>query len=164
MPKQSSKKQGSQQQRTKGKPYERNNPKAALKLPTIKHKQTAASLAKALGCHGINSLLAETAAELQDKGIKQKAPSKSGKAQPVPEQQRQQQQQEGMLTEHHQQPQQQQLAPQQSQHQQQRQAHAAAAAAAATPQPDIMSLLGGWSMKSKTDVEQGQQQQQTAAV
>lgn len=164
MPKQSHKKQGSQQQRSKSKPYQRNNPKAALKLPTIKHKQTAASLAKALGCHGINSLLAETTAELQEKGIKQKSASKSGKAHAAPEQQ---QHQEGMLTEQHQQPQQQQLLqqqqPQPQQQQQQRAAHAAAA-----PQPDIMSLLGGWSMKAEADAEQQQQQpqagQQTAAV
>jgi hypothetical protein len=165
MPKQSNKKQGSKQQRTKGKPYQCNNPKAVLKLPTIQHKQTAASLAKALGCHGINSLLAETAAELQEKGIKQKSSSKAGKAHTVPEQQ-QQQQQEGMATEQQQQqqPQQQQPATQQSQPQQQQGTHAAAAAAAAAapppPQPDIMSLLGGWSMKQKTEVEQGQQQQQ----
>jgi hypothetical protein len=125
MPKQSNKKQGSKQQRIKGKPYQRYNPKAALKLPTIQHKQTAASPAKALGCHGINSLLAETAAELQEKGIKQKGSIKAGKAHAMPEQQQQQE------------------------------AHAAAA-----PQPDIMSLLGGWSMNQKTEVEQGQQQQQ----
>jgi hypothetical protein len=145
------------QQRASTKPYQRNSSskaapsrKSALKqqVPTLKHKQTAATVAKALGHCGIDSLLAETAAELQEKGIKVKSRSKANKGQELEQQQQQQQTM---------QPQQQQQQPAQPQPKQQ--PHLAA-----PPQPDLMSMLGSWSVKQPGEEQQQQQQQQPVAV
>jgi hypothetical protein len=166
MPKHNNNAAGAKQHRNSGKPYQRSTGKAARKaaanpqqqLPTLKtafkHKQTAATLAKTLGCQGINSLLADTAAELQEKGIKQKASSRINKA--LEQQQQQQQQQQGLVLELQQQSRQQQQSQQQSQ--QQQQAHAAAHQG-----PDLMTMLGSWSMQQQPDHDKQQQEQQSLA-
>lgn len=152
MPKQKS--GGPKQQRAKAKPYQSTAfakaapaKRSALKqqAPTLKHKQTAATVAKALGHCGIDSLLADTAAELQEKGIKLKSRSKANKGQ-EPEQQ--QQQQHSTHLQEQQRQQQQQLAQQQQPN------------VAAPAQPDLMSMLGSWSVKQPGE----EQQQQPVAV
>ena len=157
MPKHSKQKSGGpKQQRAKAKPYQSTAfakaapaKRSALKqAPTLKHKQTAATVAKALGHCGIDSLLADTAAELQEKGIKLTSRSKANKGQ-EPEQQQQQQQQQQQHSTHLQEQQRQ----QQQQLAQQQQPNVAAPA-----QPDLMSMLGSWSVK------QPGEEQQPAAV
>jgi hypothetical protein len=163
MPKHSKQKSGGpKQQRAKAKPYQSTASakaapakRSALKqqAPTLKHKQTAATVAKALGHCGIDSLLADTAAELQEKGIKLKCRSKANKGQELEQQQQQQQQQQHSTQLQEQQRQQQRQ--QQQQLTQQQQPHVAAPA-----QPDLMSMLGSWSVKQPGE----EQQQQPVAV
>jgi hypothetical protein len=100
-------------------------------------------------------LLADTAAELQEKGIKQKASSQINKPQ-----EQQQQQQELVLDPQQQlqqQNRQQELALPAAQ-QQQQQAHVAAHQG-----PDLMTVLGSWSMKQQPDQEKQQEQQALAS-
>lgn len=145
MPKHTGKKAAlPKQHRNSNKPYQRNAPKTAVKKTQHtqqQHKQTAATLVKALGSHGINSLLMDTATELQEKGIKQTRGKAGNKQQQQPDtigQQQSQQQQQP--------PQQQpvQVAPRQPQPR----------AEVAQPQPDITALLSGWSMKQQSEAAQ----------
>lgn len=143
-----------QQKRTSSKPYHRNRPKQQLKTART-HKGVAATLAKALSAQCINSMLADTASELQEAGIKQRPSSRGGCKVQHPQQQQQSQQQRlaqpPPAEQQQQQLRQQAVQQQQEQPPQQQQ-----------QQPDLMSMLGSWSMRQQPD-EQQQPQQPSAS-
>jgi len=147
MPKHTGKKAAlPKQHRNSNKPYQRNAPKAAVKKTqhTQQHRQTAATLVKALGSHGINSLLMDTATELQEKGIKQTRGKAGSKQQQQPDTIEQQQLQQQQQQQPPQQQQPVQVAPRQNQPR----------AEVAQSQPDITALLSGWSMKQQSEAAQ----------
>lgn len=137
-----------QQKLTSSKPYHRNGPNKQQLKTARTHKGVAATLAKALSAQCINSMLADTASELQEAGIKQRPSSRGGcKVQRTQQQQQLQQQRPA-----HQPPAEQrqlrQQAVQQQQDQQPQQQQ--------QQQPDLMSMLGSWSMRQQPDEQQQQ--------
>lgn len=123
---------------------------------SVKHRQTAAALVKALGSHGVNSLLKDTVAELAEKGVKKNM--RSALSEPARQQQPSLQEQSttGKALQPptgQQQQQQQQRAAQQLQRQLQQQ-HMTE-----QPQANVMSLLTSWTVGEPSG-KQSQQKQE----